>query len=159
MEGCADRPLKSTFFSFFGNFRAIFSHGFVVDANKMKMSKSIGNVVHPKDIIGEEGIDVLRYWVASHVIGQSSIPVAPHLIKQSAERIKATRMYFKFLLGYIEELPDDGTAAIPNDIDYNKLTALDKWCLNALTQFHDAASMNRSNGSLSISKNYFSFFP
>lgn len=99
------------------------------------MSKSIGNVVHPKDIISVEGIDVLRYWVASHVIGQSSIPVDQNLIKQSAEHIKTLRGILKYLLGYIEGLPAETISTF--NVDYQKLTAFDKWSLNALTQFHD----------------------
>lgn len=106
------------------------------------MSKSIGNVVHPRDIIEEEGIDVLRHWVASHVIDQSSIPVAPHLIKQSAEDLKAIRNHLKFLLGYIEGSSEHISAASIG-VDYDKLTVLDKWCLNALAQFHDKVCINR----------------
>lgn len=102
------------------------------------MSKSIGNVVHPKDIIGVEGIDVLRYWVASHVIDQRSVSMKPHLVTHSAEQVTTIRKILKFLLGYVEGLPNPGSANI--DIEYDKLTIFDKWCLNVLVQSHDKVS-------------------
>lgn len=119
--------------------RAISTHGFVVDENGRKMSKSIGNVAHPKDIINEYGIDTLRHWVASHVVNQSAVSVKPHLIKHSAEKITGFRKLWKFMLGYIEGLADDGIESIV--VDYDKLSALDKWCLNALAQSHERVSI------------------
>ena len=48
-----------------GSFESILSHGFVVDGKGMKMSKSMGNVISPEDILKNFGADILRVWVAS----------------------------------------------------------------------------------------------
>lgn len=106
------------------------------------MSKSSGNVVHPKNIIDEHGVDVLRCWAASRFNGQGTVPVIANDIKFVSNHMKTIRNHFKFMLGYIKELPDSDDAS--NDIDYNKLSITDKWCLNALVSFHEKVSTHES---------------
>lgn len=106
------------------------------------MSKSIGNVVHPRDIVGKGGMDLLRYWAITYVVGNGSIPVKPDDINLAVNELMIIRNHLKFILGYISGLPDPGTATL--DIDYDKLNPRDKWCLNASAQFHDQVRMERS---------------
>lgn len=95
------------------------------------MSKSIGNVTVPKDIIDNHNIDTLRWWVAAHTVGSGSISVKPHLIDQSAEGIQKIRKILRYLVGYADQMPK----AHEFEITGNKLTPLDVYSLNTLVEF------------------------
>ncbi|CAB3372025.1 Hypothetical predicted protein [Cloeon dipterum] len=83
------------------------THGFVVDGNGLKMSKSVGNVIHPKDLTrGSKkqpplGIDVLRCWIASQIVGIKNIPASEGTFKTATEIISKIRNVSKFLLGSV----------------------------------------------------------
>ncbi|PNF36001.1 Isoleucine--tRNA ligase, mitochondrial [Cryptotermes secundus] len=97
-------------------YRAVFVHGFAVDAEGRKMSKSQGNVVDPLDIThgGQDkksepayGIDTLRWWVACHATEHSNIPVSRNVLEASAEAVHKIRIVLRFLLGTLHDLPSD----------------------------------------------------
>lgn len=119
--------------------RSIFVHGFVVDENGVKMSKSLGNVTHPKDIIKNYNIDTLRWWTAKHLIGQSATPVKPHLIEQSATELQQIRTVMRFLMGYLDQMPKIQTNEEFIKIDYDQLTPIEIYGLNVVAKFHDQA--------------------
>lgn len=106
-------------------------HGFAVDDKGKKMSKSVGNVTVPKDIIDNHNIDTLRWWVASHTVGSGSISVKPHLFEQSAELIQKTRKILRYLVGYAEQMPK----SLEFQINGAKLTPIDIHSLNNLVKF------------------------
>lgn len=108
-------------------------HGFAVDEKGQKMSKSLGNVIHPRDIVNEHNTDTLRWWTAAHVIGQSSIPVKKDMIADSSAYVQKCRETLLFLLKYVQNEKFDGSF----DMDYDKLSILDKYSLNALMNFHN----------------------
>ena len=79
-------------------YKAVLSHGFVLDGKGLKMSKSIGNVVDPLKLIKQYGADVIRMWAAS-VDYQSDVRISDDMVKQVAESYRKIRNTFKFLLG------------------------------------------------------------
>lgn len=117
-------------------FKSIFVHGFTVDEKGLKMSKSMGNVTHPKDIIENYNVDTLRWWIASHLIGQTPLSVKPHLFDESANAILKIRKVLRYLIGYVEKLErSDSQPKAKFNIDYDRLSPLDTYILNALAKF------------------------
>ncbi|PXW92597.1 isoleucyl-tRNA synthetase [Streptohalobacillus salinus] len=83
-------------------YEGILSHGFALDGQGRKMSKSIGNVVLPSKIMKQYGADILRLWVAS-VDYQSDVRVSDDIIKQTSEGYRKIRNTFRFLLGNLHD--------------------------------------------------------
>lgn len=111
-------------------------HGFTVDENGTKMSKSLGNVIHPNEIIESHNIDALRWWVASHLVGQASIAVKPRLLGESAKAVQEIRKLLRYMVGFVDKMPSaESISSNGYHIDYDKLTPLDKYILNSLSKF------------------------
>lgn len=126
-------------------FKSIFVHGFTVDEKGLKMSKSLGNITHPKDIIENHNVDTLRWWVAAHLVGQTPLAVKPHLFEESANAILKIRKVLRYLVGYVEKLPSRDTQTNTFDINYTHLTPLDTYILNSLAKFDEKAQYLASN--------------
>eukprot|EP01126_Amoeba_proteus_P052622 TRINITY_DN6370_c0_g1_i4.p1 TRINITY_DN6370_c0_g1~~TRINITY_DN6370_c0_g1_i4.p1 ORF type:complete len:928 (-),score=182.85 TRINITY_DN6370_c0_g1_i4:264-3047(-) len=119
-------------------YKKIITHGFVLDGEGRKMSKSLGNVVDPHTIIhggkiGKEqfpgyGVDPLRFWVASTDY-TGDVNVTPALITEMANQIRKLRNTARFLLGNLYDFVDDGS------ITYNDLMDIDKYMLHQLREF------------------------
>lgn len=124
-------------------FRSILVHGFVVDENGMKMSKSVGNVTNPKDIIDEFNVDTLRWWVAGHLVGQSQVPVKQHLFEDASAAILKIRKVLRYLVGYMEKCEpiDDAKKGHAFNINMDKLPPLDVYMLNSLAKFEKRAQL------------------
>lgn len=106
----------------------------------MKMSKSLGNVTHPKDIIENFNVDTLRWWVASHLVGQSPLSVKPHLFAESANAIQQIRKVLRYLVGYVEKLKKtDNQTYQEFNINVKSLSPLDVYMLNVLVKFEQKA--------------------
>ncbi len=97
-------------------FDSILSHGFVVDGKGLKMSKSLGNVIAPEDILKKYGADILRIWVASANY-EEDLRIDKSIIEQHAESYRKIRNTFRYLLG---NLNDEF-----QEIDLNKLNLKD----------------------------------
>ncbi|WP_002146045.1 isoleucine--tRNA ligase, partial [Bacillus cereus] len=83
-------------------YKGVLSHGFVLDGDGRKMSKSIGNIVVPKKIMDQLGGDILRLWVSS-VDYQSDVRISDDILKQVAEVYRKIRNTFRFLLGNLDD--------------------------------------------------------
>jgi isoleucyl-tRNA synthetase len=83
-------------------YKGVLSHGFVLDGEGRKMSKSLGNVVVPKKIMDQLGADILRLWVAS-VDYQADVRISDDILKQVAEVYRKIRNTFRFLLGNLAD--------------------------------------------------------
>lgn len=107
--------------------KTIMAHGYTVDAKGQKMSKSLGNVVAPQDIIKQVGTDGLRLWVAS--IGHGSDPVVSEvLLRNIAEVYRKIRNTCRFMLSNLYDF-DITTDAVPADM----LLPLDRYALTQLS--------------------------
>lgn len=93
-------------------YKGVLSHGFVLDGEGSKMSKSIGNIVVPKKIMDQLGGDILRLWVSS-VDYQSDVRISDDILKQVAEVYRKIRNTFRFLLGNLDDFkPSENTVAV-----------------------------------------------
>ena len=107
-------------------FKTILTHGFVNDGNGRKMSKSVGNVVAPEDIIKVYGADILRLWCAS-VDYSEDVKISDNIIKQMAESYRRVRNTARYILGNTFDF--DPTK---DKVAYSDLLEEDKWALNKL---------------------------
>ncbi len=106
-------------------YKEVLSHGYVVDSKGEKMSKSLGNVVNPMDIINVNGADVFRLWAMTSDFKQD-LKLGPANIKQVSDQYRKIRNTFRFLLGNVN----------PEDFDpkkdmkaYEELTEIDQYIL------------------------------
>jgi isoleucyl-tRNA synthetase len=83
-------------------FESILSHGFVVDGKGFKMSKSLGNVIAPEDILKKYGADILRIWVASSNYAED-LRIDFSILDQHSESYRKIRNTFRYLLGNIND--------------------------------------------------------
>ena len=111
-------------------YKSVLSHGYVNDAKGNKMSKSVGNVVDPMNIINKNGADIFRLWAAT-VDFKQDMRIGDDNIKQVSEQYRKIRNTFKFMLGNINE-----TDFNPNTdmIAYDKLSMVDKFIMIRLDE-------------------------
>ena len=79
-------------------YKAVLTHGFVVDGDGRKMSKSLGNVIYPQEVIQQYGADILRLWVASADY-KADIRISKDILKQLAEVYRKIRNTFRYIFG------------------------------------------------------------
>ncbi|SFE40547.1 isoleucine--tRNA ligase [Alteribacillus iranensis] len=94
-------------------YKSILSHGFALDGEGRKMSKSMGNVVVPNKVMKQLGADILRLWVAS-VDYQADVRISDDILKQVAEVYRKLRNTFRFMLGNLNDF-DPKTNRVPVD--------------------------------------------
>ncbi len=109
-------------------YRAVLSHGWVVDGEGKKMSKSLGNVIAPEQIIKQYGADILRLWVSSADF-TSDIHLSNDILKQLIEVYRKIRNTTRFLLGSCFDFNPETDA-----VDYGSMEELDRWALFRLTE-------------------------
>lgn len=107
-------------------YRTVLTHGFVLDENGRKMSKSLGNVVDPNSVIREFGADVLRLWVAS-VDYTNDVRIGKNTLHQMAEIYRKVRNTIRFIMGNIYDF-NPATDRVP----YEQLSGLDRYTLHRL---------------------------
>lgn len=104
-------------------YRAVLTHGFVVDGEGKKMSKSAGNVVTPQEVMKESGAEVLRLWVASQDY-QEDLRISKDILKQLVEAYRKIRNTCRFLLSNLYDFEPARHRVSPE-----KLPELDQWAL------------------------------
>jgi isoleucyl-tRNA synthetase len=104
-------------------YRTVLTHGFVVDEEGRKMSKSLGNVIDPQDLIKRFGADVLRLWVASADY-RSDVAVSENIVNQTSEAYRKIRNTFRFMLGNLYDFNPER-----DRVPYEQLSLLDRWVL------------------------------
>jgi isoleucyl-tRNA synthetase len=107
-------------------YRALLTHGFVVDGQGRKMSKSMGNVIAPQKVTNEMGADILRLWVASTDYS-GELSISDTILKRVVEAYRRIRNSMTFLLGNLSDF-DPEQDSLPT----NELLELDRYAL-ALT--------------------------
>ena len=107
-------------------YKAVLTHGFVLDGEGKKMSKSAGNVVTPQEVIKQSGAEILRLWVASQDY-QEDLRISQDILKQLIEAYRKIRNTCRFLLSNLYDL-DPAVHWVP----YDQLSELDRWALMRL---------------------------
>lgn len=115
--------LTSTAMSGHAPYTEVLTHGFTVDAQGRKMSKSIGNVIAPQKVVSALGADVLRLWVASTDYA-NEMSVSDEILKRVADSYRRLRNTARFLLGNLAGF-DPARDLVPAD----ELLLLDRWAL------------------------------
>ena len=110
-------------------YKAVLTHGFVVDGDGKKMSKSLGNVISPQKIWETMGADVLRTWIASTDYTKE-IVLSDDILKRSSDSYRRIRNTIRFLLGNLSDF--DGKKVSPE-----KMTQLDKWMIHRCKNLQD----------------------
>ncbi len=108
-------------------YRGVLTHGFTVDEQGRKMSKSLGNVVVPQTVVQKLGADVLRLWVAAADY-RGEIAVSDNLLSRLAENYRRIRNTLRYLLANLDGF--DAEQAVPAD----ELLELDRWALDRARQ-------------------------
>ena len=112
-------------------YKAVLTHGFTVDENGRKMSKSIGNVVSPQKVINELGADVLRLWVASADFS-AEMTVSDEILKRAGDSYRRIRNTARYFLSNI-----DGFDPQKNLVEHSNLLALDQWAIDCASQLQE----------------------
>lgn len=110
-------------------YKELVSHGFTLDGKGNKMSKSLGNVIVPADMVGLHGSDILRLWVASTDYTED-VRISDDLIKQVKESYRKIRNTYKFMLGNLKDF--DYTK---DSVKYEDMPYYDKYMMNELNKF------------------------
>ncbi len=105
-------------------YKGVLTHGYVVDGQGKKMSKSVGNVVVPQEVIDKYGAEVLRLWVSSENY-QDDVKVSEEILKHVSDAYRKIRNTIRFLLGNINDFDPE-----KHTVQYSELTDLDKWALS-----------------------------
>ncbi len=108
-------------------YKEVLTHGYTVDEQGRKMSKSLGNGIDPKDVTNESGADVLRLWVLSSDY-KSDVSGSKNIIKQVTEVYRKIRNTARYILGNIHDFD------VNNPVPYEDLQEIDKWALTKLNK-------------------------
>ena len=105
---------------------AVLTHGFIVDGNGKKMSKSLGNVISPEDIMKQYGADILRLWVSSSNYSDD-VRISDEIIKGTADAYRKIRNTFRYLMSNLYDF--DPTKDMT---DVKDMEDIDRWMLSKL---------------------------
>jgi isoleucyl-tRNA synthetase len=117
-------------------FKAVLTHGFVLDEAGLKMSKSLGNVMSPQEVTDKMGADILRLWVVNSDVSED-LRIGPEILKQQAELYRRLRNTLRWLLGSLDGFSD--AERVPEA----EMPELERWVLHRL-----AALDSRVRGAL-----------
>ncbi len=107
-------------------YKAVLTHGFVVDAEGRKMSKSLGNVVAPSEVIDKYGAEILRLWVSATDY-REDIRISENILKQLSDAYRRIRNTSRFMLGNLFDF-DPAADLVP----YEDMPELDRFALHKL---------------------------
>jgi isoleucyl-tRNA synthetase len=114
-------------------YKAVLTHGFVVDSKGHKMSKSEGNVIAPKKVIDQYGAEILRLWVASSDY-RDDVRISDNILKQLSDAYRRIRNTCRYMLSNLNDF-DPATDAVA----YDDLSDVDKYTLHKLGILVDKA--------------------
>jgi isoleucyl-tRNA synthetase len=104
-------------------YKEVLTHGFTVDANGKKMSKSLGNVVAPQEVTNKLGADILRLWAGSTDY-RGEMTVSDEILKRSADAYRRIRNTCRFLLANL-----NGFEPSKDIVPFDEMVALDQWAV------------------------------
>ncbi len=135
-------------------YNEVITHGFTVDAQGRKMSKSLGNVVAPQTVMKTLGADILRLWVASTDYS-AEIAVSDEILKRVADSYRRLRNTARFLLGNLSDFDSAQHAVTPD-----KMLLLDRWALGQgvrLMQLARRVYGEEANGGIAFGPDTYSY--
>ncbi len=106
-------------------YNAVLTHGFVLDENGRKMSKSLGNITAPQDIIGQSGADILRLWVVNSDYSED-LRVGKEILKHQADQYRRLRNTLRYLLGNLDGFTEAERLPVA------EMPELERWVLHRL---------------------------
>ena len=107
-------------------YKTVLTHGMILDMERRKMSKSLGNGISPREVIEQYGADVLRLWVASCDY-QSDVNISREILKQTSESYRKIRNTARYILGNISDFNPDEDMVKADD-----MLPIDKWAVKTL---------------------------
>lgn len=120
-------------------YKFLLSHGFVMDGEGKKMSKSLGNVIVPDQVVKQKGADIARLWVSSTDY-LSDVRISDEILKQTSDVYRKIRNTLRFMLGNINDFnPETDSIAETN------LLEVDRYLLNRLREFTASTINNYEN--------------
>ena len=108
-------------------YKSVLTHGFVMDGQGRKMSKSLGNVISPLDVIKNSGAEILRLWVASSDYNED-IRISKEILDRLVDAYRKIRNTFRYLLGNLSDFDPNQDLVV-----YEKLPEVDQWALSKLS--------------------------
>ncbi|CAM3088209.1 isoleucine--tRNA ligase [Streptobacillus ratti] len=130
--------LTSVASTFDSPYKKLLTHGFVMDGQGRKMSKSLGNTITPKDIIDVHGADILRLWVSS-VDYREDVRISDNIIQQMADSYRKIRNTSRYLLGNINDFDRN------NRVAYEDMLEIDKWAMHKLEELKEKVTKHYEN--------------
>ncbi len=106
---------------------AVLTHGFVLDEQGRKMSKSLGNVVAPQDVTSQQGADILRLWVVASNYAED-LSIGPEIIKSVTDSYRRLRNTLRYLLGALSGF------SVAERIPESEMPELERYVLHRLWQ-------------------------
>jgi len=106
-------------------FKAVLTHGFVLDEKGYKQAKSLGNVVAPQDVVDASGADILRLWIAASDYTED-MKLGPEILKAQVESYRRIRNTLRYLLGALDGFTEKESVA------YMDMPPLENWLLHRL---------------------------
>lgn len=117
-------------------YKNVYAHGFTIDGEGKKMSKSLGNTISPIDVVNQYGADILRLWVSATEY-TTDLSLSQDILKQLSEIYRKIRNTARFILGNIADF--DLTT---DRVEYSKLSKTDKWALYKLNELIDKVTQS-----------------
>ncbi|WP_440679011.1 isoleucine--tRNA ligase [Candidatus Pelagibacter sp. HIMB1517] len=114
-------------------YKSVLTHGFVVDGKGQKMSKSLGNVVAPEEIIKKNGADILRLWVVASDYSED-LKIDQSIVSQHSESYRKIRNTLRFLLGNIS---DNFSFDETENMSFENLDIIDSFVLNKISELDE----------------------
>jgi isoleucyl-tRNA synthetase len=114
---------------------AVLTHGFVMDGQGRKMSKSLGNVVAPQKIIEQNGADILRLWVVASDYSED-MRIGNEIVKGQVDSYRRLRNTLRFILGNLDEWDDS------ERVDVSEMPELEQWVLHRLFELDGMIRQN-----------------
>jgi len=112
-------------------YREVLTHGYVVDGQGRKMSKSMGNVISPQDIIRKFGAEIVRLWVSAEDY-RDDIRISDEILQRLSEAYRRIRNTCRYILGNLADFDPEADAVPTQDME-----ELDRWALLRLSQVTD----------------------
>jgi isoleucyl-tRNA synthetase len=107
-------------------YEAVLTHGFVLDEEGRKMSKSLGNVIAPQEVMQQSGADILRLWVVGSDYSED-VRIGPEILKRHSDAYRRLRNTLRYLLGGL-----DGYSKA-EEVEIAQMPELERWVLHRLT--------------------------